>query len=236
MPGNALDSILNQYFGLDPNVRSTVISGLTQLAAGGDYSKSSLAATGASTNAITSTGFRASAELNLLQSYSARTTKNLIGTNNVLNDIYGKVADSATGTGKTDKAMQMISNLSTILETFGGARNGAGQLLVDSMFDLTSDATGAAFNTLKGGSFMGKTISLGALGLGAFGATRAYGTFKEGFNDGNVTSPFNYGGEAGVGPSNPGQMFTGAITINVSGGVDQYNIASAISEALGRAM
>ena len=239
MPGNALDSILNQYFGLDPNIRSTVISGLTQMSKNSgamDFSKEALTASGATTDAIASTGFRAATELNLMQAYSGRTTKNLIGTNNVLNKLYQGIAGTANGTGIEDKAVQMISNLSTILETFGGARNGAGQLLVDTLFDLTSDAATGAFRGFTGGSFLGKTLGLGTIGLGLYGGNKLKDTFQSGFNDGVVTSPFNYGGEAGVGASNPGQMFTGAITINVSGGVDQYNIASAISDALSRAM
>lgn len=239
MPGNALDSILNQYFGLDPNVRSTVISGLTQMAVNKgslNFSKSALKASGATTDAISSTGFRASTELNLLQAYSGRTTTNLIGTNNFLNDIYKGVSNTATGTGKGDKAVQMISNLSTILETMGGARNGAGQLLVDTLFDLTGDAATGAFNGLKGGSFLGKALGIGSLGLTAYGGYALNKNFKNSFNNGAVTSPYNYGSDSSVGASNPGQMFTGAITINVSGGVDQYNIASAISDALSRAM
>jgi hypothetical protein len=243
MPGNALDSILNQYFGLDPNVRSTVLAGITQLAKNKGSvssltSKASLTKSGASTDAIASTGFRASTELSLLQAYSGRTTTNLIGTNNVLNDIYKGVAKTATGNGASDKATQMISNLSTILETFGGARNGAGQLLVDTMFDLTGDAATGAFNGLKGGNFLGKALTVGGIGLGAYGGYKLNQKFSNSFANGSVKDPLGIGVETGVKPTNPGQLFTGAITINVSAplGQDPYAFASAITKSLSAAM
>ena len=83
---------------------------------------------------------------------------------------------------------------------------------------------------------MGKAMGLGTIGLGLYGGNALKNSFKNSFNNGAVVSPFDYGTDASVNASNPGQMFTGAITINVSGGVDQYNIASAISDALSRAM
>jgi hypothetical protein len=243
MPGNALDSILNQYFGLDPNVRSTVLAGITQLAKNrGSVSsltnKAALTKSGASSDAIASTGFRASTELSLLQAYAGRTTTNLIGTNNVLNDIYKGVAKTATGNGVDDKAVQMISNLSTILETFGGARNGAGQLLVDTMFDLTGDAATGAFNGLKGGSFLGKALTVGGLGLGAYEGYKLNQKFSNSFANGAVSDPLGLGSETKVKPTNPGQLFTGAITINVSAplGQDPYAFASAITKSLSAAM
>lgn len=243
MPGNALDSILNQYFGLDPNVRSTVLAGITQLAKNKGSvrsltNKASLTKSGASTDAIASTGFRASTELSLLQAYAGRTTTNLIGTNNVLNDIYKGVAKTATGKGTSDKAVQIISNLSTMLETFGGARNGAGQLLVDTMFDLTGDVTTGAFKGLQDGSFYGKGLSAAGLGLGAYGTYKLNQKFSNSFAKGAVNDPLGLGPETGVTPTNPGKLFTGAITINVSAplGQDPYAFASAITKSLSAAM
>jgi hypothetical protein len=132
----------------------------------------------------------------------------------------------------------MISNLSTILETFGGARNGAGQLLVDTMFELTGDAATGAFNGLSGGTFLGKALgvgTIGAVGLGAYGLKNK---FEQGFANGAVSDPFGIGSETGVKPTNPGQLFTGAITINVSAplGQDPYAFASAITKSLSAAM
>jgi hypothetical protein len=230
MPGNALDSILNQYFGLDPNVRSTVLSGLTQLATSNgninSFSKSSLIASGASTAGVQSTGNRAAGELKLLQNFSGNTVNNLIGANNILNKLYGGMVGA---TGKSADLIRYVGNVGTTLETIGGARGGAGQLLVDSLFD----ASGALLG-LKGPS---KLFGLGVLGAAG---KKGFDAFKNGFGSGTPADPYFTGGGFGqydsVTPSNPGQMFTGAITINVSGGVDQYNIASAISDALSRAM
>ena len=231
MPGNALDSILNQYFGLDPNVRSTVISGLTQMAANnGDmaFSKSSLIASGAMSEGVRSTGNRASGELRLLQKFSENTVKNLIGSNNILNGIYGGMVN-ATGTAAT--LIKGVGSLGTTLETLGGARNGAGQLLIDSMFDTTGALLGLP----------GKAGKLFGLATIAGVGKKGFDTFKNGFGTGTAASPYftgdkGYNAFDSVSESKPGQMFTGAITINVSGGVDQYNIASAISDALSRAM
>lgn len=228
MPGNALDSILNQYFGLDPNVRSTVISGLTQMASGKGFDKASLSSTGAITEGVISTGNRATGELKLLQKFSTNTVKNLIGSNNILNSLYGGMVN-ATGTAAT--LINSVGNLGTTLETLGGARNGAGQLLIDSMFDTAGGLLG-----LPGKA--GKLFGLATIaGVGKVG----YDKFKTGFGTGTAASPYftsdkGYNAFDSVNASNPGQMFTGAITINVSGGVDQYNIASAISDALSRAM
>lgn len=227
MPGNALDSILNQYFGLDPNLRSTIISGLTQMASGKGFSKTELKGTGALTEAVISTGNRATGELRLLQKFSANTVKNLIGSNNILNTLYGGMV-GATGTAAT--LINSVGSLGTTLETLGGARGGAGQLLIDSMFDASGALLGLP----------GKAGKLFGLATIAGVGTAGYNKFKKGFGSETSLSPYftgnNFGQYDSVSESKPGQMFTGAITINVSGGVDQYNIASAISDALRSAM
>jgi hypothetical protein len=228
MPGNALDSILNQYFGLDPNLRSTIISGLTQMASGKGFGKTDLKSTGALTEGVISTGNRATGELRLLQKFSDNTVKNLIGANNILNQLYGGMV-GATGTAAS--LIKGVGNLGTTLETLGGARGGAGQLLIDSMFDASGALLGLP----------GKAGKLFGLATIAGVGTAGYNKFKKGFGSETSLSPYftgsNFGQyDSGVGASNPGQMFTGAITINVSGGVDQYNIASAISDALRSAM
>ena len=197
------------------------------MAAGGDFTKASLKDTGAITEGVISTGNRASGELKLLQKFSGNTVNNLIGANNILNKLYGSMVNA---TGKTEDLIRYVGNVGTTLETIGGARGGAGQLLVDSMFDASGLLLG-----LPGK--MGKTLGLGVLaGAGAKG----FKELKKGFGSGTSASPYFTGSGFNqydsVSASNPGQMFTGAITINVSGGVDQYNIASAISDALRSAM
>lgn len=230
MPGNSLDSILNQYFGLDPNVRSTVISGLTQMAANNgslDFSKTALTSSGALTAGVTSTGNRAAGELKLLQKFSGNTVNNLIGANNILNKLYGGMVNA---TGTSEDLIRGVGNIGTTLETLGGARNGAGQLLIDSMFDTAGGLLGLP----------GKSGKLFGLATIAGAGVKGFDAFKKGFGTGTPTSPYftgtGFNEYDSVSASKPGQMFTGAITINVSGGTDQYNIASAISDALSRAM
>jgi hypothetical protein len=54
MPGNALDSMLNQYFGGNENLKYSVLFALQQKAMGGTLDKMSLQTTGASSKAIES--------------------------------------------------------------------------------------------------------------------------------------------------------------------------------------
>lgn len=225
MPGNSLDSILNQYFGLDPNLRNVIISGLIQKASGEPLTKSGIEATGGLTTGISSTSMRATAEMNLLQQFSASTVKNLIGANNVLNNIYGGLVNK-----KNDTTVKDVQAFSTNLETLGGARNGAGQILIDSMFD-----TAGALVSLPGLGKLAGVAALGAAGKKGWNALKTAGLFSPTTKD-----PFK--GQAmvqsGVAASNPGQMFTGAITINVSAplGQDPFSFASAITSALGASM
>jgi hypothetical protein len=241
MPGNALDSILNQYFGMDPNVRSVIIAGLIQRASGDKgFGKDALTKTGGLTAGISSTGNRAASELNLLQQYSGSTVRSLIGANNVLQSLYGGLVNAGGDNSKGNSVISGVQKFSTNLETLAGARGGAGQILIDSIIG----ASGAGLSGLSGFGPIGKMI--GATGLGA----GAYFGYKElqklGLNTSKPNSPFAKGSgmngetfsptQVGVTPSTAGPIYTGAITINVSGGTDQYNTASAITDALTRAM
>jgi len=238
MPGNSLDSILNQYFGMDPNVRSVVIAGLIQRASGDKgFGKAALMGTGGLTAGIASTGNRAASELNLLQQFSGSTVRSLIGANNVLQSLYGGLVNAGGDNSKGNSVISGVQKFSTNLETLAGARGGAGQILIDSII-------GAGTTGLSGFGPIGKMI--GATGLGA----GAYFGYKElqklGLNSTTPNSPFAKGSgmngetfsptQVGVTPSTAGPIYTGAITINVSGGTDQYNTASAITDALTRAM
>jgi hypothetical protein len=241
MPGNSLDSILNQYFGMDPNIRSVIIAGLIQRASGDKgFGKAALMGTGGLTAGIASTGNRAASELNLLQQFSGSTVSKMIGANNVLQSVYGDLVnsggDSVKNKGLTGQGIGLVQGLSTNLETLAGARGGAGQVLIDSLIG----ATGTIGSFGKIGKGLGGIAALG----GAFAGYNKL--ISMGLGNGVPQSPFAKGlGMSGetfsptqdkVTPSTAGPIYTGAITINVSGGTDQYNTASAITEALTRAM
>lgn len=237
MPGNSLDSILNQYFGLDPNLRNVIISGLIQKASGEGMSKAALQKTGGLTSGISSTAMRASNEMNILQQFSGSTVKNLIGSNNFLNKLYGDLVDTAGDQVKNPsnagKLIRRIQNFSTNVETLAGARGGAGQLVIDSLFDAAKGTVDTA--NAAGAGLLGKA---GALVGGLYAANKLSSV---GLGQGTtVNNPFSGSDmyQAGVKASNPGQLFTGAITINVSAplGQDPYAFASAITKSLSAAM
>jgi len=230
MPGNALDSILNQYFGMDPQLRNVVIAGLIQKAGGGGLDKASLIGSGALTNGVLSTGNRATSEQNLIQTFAGSTNNYMIGSNEVLNNIYSGLVNN-----KNNGLLQEIQKFTVATDTISGARNGAGQLAIDSLFNVGDTA----------GSVAGQLISnpFGSMAAGLLGTVGgAYGMLQLGKAGGlNNTVPSaaglpGYTGQAGVTPTSTGQTFTGAITVNVSGGVDQYNMASAITQALSQAV
>lgn len=233
MPGNALDSILNQYFGMDPQLRGVIIAGLIQKASGGGFSKAELIGTGAMTKGVLSTGNRASSEQNLIQRYASSTVKDLIGANNVLTNVYGTLANTSS-TSVGGKAISAIQKFTVAMDTLAGARNGAGQLAMDALWTLSDTAGGMVANFLGPGSLKGMMGGLGTQLLTAYGAYK--GANAAGLSSSTPISPFSLTGQSGVPTTNAGQTFTGAITINVSGGTDQYNIASAITQALSQAV
>lgn len=208
MSGNALDSILRQYFGGDENLRQAVLAGMVQKVKGKSLSKGDLTTSGGLARGTNSTGNRTSAELKLIQKYTEPTVQGLIGANQVLQGSYDLL-------GKADKfklAQAGVAGLAG-LETIGGARNGAGALAVDSLSNL-------AFGN---NSFGIKGVA-GAAGV-LLGGYKALGT-----------DPTNLGGDFGkpaIGATS-GQTFNGGITINVSAppSADPAAFASTISQIL----
>jgi hypothetical protein len=193
MSGNALDSILRQYFGGDENLRQAVLAGMIQkskgksLRKGSFKDKNSLFGTGGLAEGTMSTGNRSSAELKLIQAFTQPTVKGLIGANQLLQGVY-KGLQSAENFGPAKAAISGLAGL----ETIGGARNGAGALAVDAL-------TGNMGGTLKGvvgaaSIFIGGQAALGTnpTGLGGFGKPDIGSTSGQTFNGGitiNVTAP-----------------------------------------------
>jgi hypothetical protein len=248
MPGNALDSLLDQYFGGDANTRTTVVAGLIQLikqkgkatlrTAG---TKGALALTGGTITAISSDANRALQEQQLIQSFASTTNEAMVGTNNVLQGIYNVLGKG--GNGAYGGAIRALQRTSTALTTFAGARGGAGGMLIG---DLTAGAskTGTAvlekvFGGAKSTSTLGKGI-LGnsndfgtLLGLGTVvGAAGAMGSF--GNQSANAASGSNFGPAGYSEPATLGPQFSGAITINVSAppGSDPFAYSAAFLDAV----
>lgn len=217
MAGNALDSILNQYFSGSAEIRMTVIAGLMQMSNKGGQSLSTagnqfqMRATGGTTVAASSIGRLNAQELNLIQSYSKPVLQGVVTANDVLFSLYKELINAGSSTGPTRVAAEGLAGLTAGLETFGAARNGAGATLLGAAFDLASPIN----NAIPAG--MAGAAQLTALAGGAL-ATGNY------FRDNNVGSNINvYVGNASGDVSNIGwaasQAISRSMTTKASGGV-----------------
>jgi len=224
-PGNALDSLLNQYFGGDQNLKQVVLSGLVQMANNGGTSlrtsgtKEMLAKSGGLTGAVTSTGNRSTAELGLIQSFAERTANQTVNANNFLQSTYGTFANS---TGPLRAGLNKGQDLSTFLGTFAGARGGGGQAILENLNGIAGTAFGS------GG--VGKLLS--GIGLLAGAAALPSGASSSP----NAAGPANANDLSFMptAASNSGPLYTGAITVNVTAppSSDPYSYGLAISSAL----
>lgn len=207
MSGNALDSILRQYFGGDENLRQAVLAGMIQKVKGKTLSKTALTLSGGLARGTNSTSNRTSAELKLIQTFTNPTVQGLIGANQVLQGGYNLLGT----TGNQSLVKNLVSG-SAALETFGGARNGAGALLMDALTPKLS------------GSFGPLAAAAGAIGLS--------GVLGKASDNVNPTGLGGFGAP-GIGSSS-GQTFNGGITINVSAppSADPAAFASSISQIL----
>jgi hypothetical protein len=234
MPGNALDSFLNQYLGGDPNLKNVVISGLIQRVKGGSSlrstgTKDALFNTGGLTQAVVSQGARSTAELQLIQSYADITTGAAVEANNTLTRGYNALTKGAiAGSGFENLSRSVFERgqvLSTKLDLFAGARNNAGQAIIES--------------ALKGmGGVKGPLKAL--IGIGGIATAFNESNQNPGANFLNPVSDNILSNNQGYGPgqyasaSNPGQVYTGAITVNVAAppGQDPYSYGLAIGQAM----
>ena len=241
MPGNALDSLINQYFGGDANIREVIVAGLVQkvkvkgsLRQSG--TKGALGLTGGTNTAISSISNRNLAESQLIQGFTDATNKSMIGTNNFIQSMYtnlGKMgADESDVFGGILRGVQ---NVSTALTTFGGMRNGAGANMLQALGALSGKGLKKAVTgTDKNARFSPKgmlTLMGGTAALSLFGANGAdnYGDGASTSSVGDISSfanaPFSKASTAG-------NSFSGDITINVTvpPGSDPYAYKSALAD------
>jgi hypothetical protein len=229
MSGNALDSLLNQYFGSDANTRTTVIAGLMQRLKSGKKlresgSKGALTKTGGTTAGVSSAAYRNMAEQQLIESYSDVTNEAAIFSNNMLQGLYGGLANPTAPGART--TLEGVQKASVGLSSFSGARGGAGGAVLGNLVDSGS-------SLLKGL----KTSSTAAKGGIIAGVAGAIGLSKyvENVNGNGVSTPATmYDVAPGSAQSTTAPQFTGAVTINVSAppGSDPYAYSAAFLDAM----
>jgi len=240
--GNALDSFLTQYFGGDSALKDVVLSGLMQQAKSGGASlytsgsKAELQKSGAITGAITSAGYRNTSELQMIQQYSKTVTGTSVKMNTALQTMYGYLGNHS-GPG----LLNDISMVNTGIGAFAAARGGAGSVAINNMLDLASNfadkpagqkAAGFFNNLGKGGmaALAGGGLAVG-LGIDYVGEQVKNNTTGLGATP---WDPTGYGGAPVAQTSQQGQVFTGAITINVTAppGTDAAAFGAGINNAL----
>ena len=219
MSGNALDSIINQYFGGDPNIRSTIIAGLIQKSKGMGFSKNtkkknpkagSLEESGALTQGAMTTSNRSTSELQMLQKLSNPVVQGLTRANNMAQDMFNFMGSEGDKNTKPGAAIRAGLNITTMMETLSGIRGGAGALLADT-------ATGG----------------YGALAVGGVSVLK---TLRDAFVDKTLDTSPNSTGISTTGKtqaSKAGPLYTGSITINVTSSADDpYAFGDAIYKAM----
>lgn len=221
LSGNALDSLLNQYFGDDENLKQVVIAGLMQMVnkKGGSLNKygtpEELAKTGGTTATASSLGVRSSRELELIQSFDQDTTKGIRFANDALYNIYGALMAGQDKFGFVRGGATMMG----FGETFGGARNGAGAVLAKTILDLVGGV----------GSYA--TANLGPVGqmLSSMGLALTTGIALEGVDRWDVGNTYDFMAPKQVGKRSAPKA---GVTLNVySNSTDPSQIATSINNA-----
>lgn len=187
-PGNALDSMLNQYFGNDPILRQSVISELMLLAGtggkGSALNKQTLAAEGATTSAVLSMSERNAASLNATQAVAPSVLKGFEKANELLAAASNKVADIARDAGVLGDAFRKILEGKGFIDTIGSSGNGAGAGIMGILGGGIAGFAGKAFGGIKN-LFSGGQANLNAAagkpGAGLFSkllaAPKGFGSF-----------------------------------------------------------
>jgi len=152
-PGNALDSMMNQYFGNDPILRQTVISELMLLAGtggkGSPMNKKTLADQGATTSAVTSMSDRNAASLNATQAVAPSVLKGFETANDLLATASNKLADVARSAGLVGDALRKALEVKGFTDTVASSGNGAGSMLTSLLAGGAGAFAGKAFSGMK---------------------------------------------------------------------------------------
>jgi hypothetical protein len=259
MSGNALDSILNQYFGNDAQLRQSVLVGLTQMANTGGKnlatsgSSASMQATGGTTPSIRSLATRNTAELGMLQAWTKATNAGFMTANQGISGLFNAFDSlgNAKGVSKDQSmvarllglpedllstAMKGGQGLLTGLETFSGIRGGAGFGLVSAMTSrIHNPKTGLGLlKTMKSHSDWSRLGLVGTgVGAAAFGAI-ALGKLAEN-QDPNADVAGMTSNYPAVTPGVPsGTTYTGDVYVNVTAppDTDPWAFGNAVAKAM----
>ena len=161
-PGNALDSMMNQYFGNDPILRQSVITKLYEIAGNGGKVASSLdkkgqAKSGVSTTSAQSASDRSAASLNAIQAVAPSTLAGFEKANDMLAKASNKLADIARDSGIIGDALRAALYGKGFTDTVGSSGNGAGSALMG----MLANGLGSF-----GGSLLGAKGVKGAISSG----------------------------------------------------------------------
>lgn len=171
-PGNALASMMDQYFGNDPVLRQGVISALYQKAGGGSFTKESLDKSGATTSAVTSMSDRNAASLNAIQAVAPATLKGFEKANELLATASNKVADLARDAGIMGDAFRKVLESKGFLDTIATSGNGAGATGLGMAGGLLGSFAGSLF----GGKAFGKLgTGVKSVGKSVWGGLKKFG-------------------------------------------------------------
>ena len=180
MSGNALDSILKQYFP-DPNLRQGILAGLVQRTAsklgqlGASGTQEALADTGGTTRAAGGISERNAAEYSMISGLSGPTLEGMNQGNARLSQIYRGLGNNDSFFGS---ATSGIAQLKTGLETLSGGRGGAVGGAFDTLSNSLSGLPGLA-GTI--GSALAPLLQLGTVLTGS----------NSGFASGAGSTPIN---------------------------------------------
>lgn len=225
MSGNALDSLLSQFFGNDTVLRGTVISGLIQMSRNKGLSlatsgtKAELQKTGGTTETAMSLATRNLRELGMMQNYTRYATAGTRDANTMLGQTYSYMNGMVNrGGGLAERAL-------TGLNVFNAARNNTGTVVTDALMGgggLAAAGLKAAF--MKMGPFGKILAGAGAAGLlldsTLTGSEQAPGDLRN-------TNIQNYTPTAAP-------TYTGPITINVTAppNADPYAVGIQVRNGL----
>lgn len=212
MSGNALDSILNQYFSGDENLRFSVLTALIQKASGGGLDIASLEKTGATTRAIRSTAEMNANMLASKQLLSAPILQGMMGANKLGSQVLNLVGKAATSKNAlTSGAVSKGVQLAGFADAFSGLGDGAGGLLLGGASKATGSLLGGLATLFP--ALEGTAAPSGLAGLGAGLTTGALAFESGGLSDVTV------GKDVNMNPSNARSLLPatgGQIVINVN--------------------